>query len=71
MAKSLILLLAGLFATLSTSSSVDSCPGYTVTDITQTATTLTASLQLAGTACNAYGDDVSDLKLLVEYQTGA
>ena len=31
---------------------------------------MTADLSLAGTACNAYGDDISDLTLTVEYQTG-
>ncbi|OKL62330.1 putative alpha/beta-glucosidase agdC [Talaromyces atroroseus] len=35
----------------------------------QTDASLTADLSLAGDACNAYGQDIDDLKLLVEYQT--
>ena len=50
--------------------SPDDCPGYTATNIVQSATGLTADLSLAGTACNAYGYDLGALKLLVEYQTG-
>ncbi|KAH8695574.1 putative lysosomal alpha-glucosidase [Talaromyces proteolyticus] len=49
--------------------SVDSCPGYTVGEIVQSRSSLTADLSLAGDACNVYGSDVSNLKLLVEYQT--
>jgi hypothetical protein len=47
-----------------------SCPGYTVSSITNTSNTITADLKLAGTACNVNGADVTDLQLLVEYQTG-
>jgi uncharacterized membrane protein len=31
---------------------------------------LTADLSLAGIACNVYGNDVQDLKLLVNYDSG-
>ncbi|KAH8812280.1 putative alpha-glucosidase [Xylogone sp. PMI_703] len=55
---------------LGISASVASCPGYAATDITQTAHSLTATLSLAGDACNVYGEDINDLKLLVEYQSG-
>lgn len=48
----------------------DSCPGYTVSNVQQTQGTITADLTLSGTACNVYGTDVENLKLLVEYQTG-
>jgi len=34
------------------------------------ATALTADLNLAGTACNVYGNDIQDLKLLVNYDSG-
>lgn len=47
-----------------------SCPGYTVSSVTNTSNTITANLKLAGTACNVNGADVADLQLLVEYQTG-
>jgi alpha-glucosidase len=45
------------------------CPGYTASDVQQTYTSLTASLQLAGEACNVYGTDLNNLTLTVEYQT--
>lgn len=48
----------------------DSCPGYKATNIQNTGSKLTADLTLAGPACNAYGTDLADLRLLVEYQTG-
>ena len=45
------------------------CPSYSASNVVKTDSTLTADLKLAGTACNAYGQDLDDLKLLVEYQT--
>ena len=53
-----------------TSQDLSSCPGYTASDVVQTDSGLTASLTLAGDACNALGYDLPDLTLLVEYQTG-
>ncbi len=50
--------------------SIDDCPGYAATNIVETATGLTADLNLAGPPCNVYGYDLGALKLLVEYQTG-
>lgn len=47
-----------------------SCPGYSLKDVVQTASSLTATLQLAGEPCNVYGLDIDELRLLVEYQTG-
>ena len=47
-----------------------SCPGYTASDVVQTDSSLTASLTIAGDACNVYGYDLPDLTLLVQYQTG-
>ncbi|KAJ9652066.1 hypothetical protein H2198_008690 [Neophaeococcomyces mojaviensis] len=44
------------------------CPGYLATSIDVTAYGLQAHLSLAGESCNAYGTDVSDLDLVVEYQ---
>jgi alpha-glucosidase len=51
-------------------SAVDSCPGYTASNVVTAESSLTADLTLAGAACNAYSDDIKDLKLVVEYQTG-
>ena len=63
-------LLLGLVATsLVGAATVDDCPGYTVSNVEQGDQILTADLTLAGTACNVYGEDLTDLKLLVEYQT--
>ena len=47
-----------------------SCPGYTASNVKTTSSSLTADLSLAGTACNAYGDDLKDLTLEVVYETG-
>lgn len=51
-------------------SELDSCPGYTASNIKQLDQTLTADLHLAGDACNTWGTDLPNLKLLVETQTG-
>ncbi|MCJ1387986.1 hypothetical protein MMC18_000830 [Xylographa bjoerkii] len=51
------------------SQGVNSCPGYTASNVVKSTFSLTADLQLAGKACNAYGTDLEDLKLLVEFQT--
>lgn len=45
------------------------CPGYTASGVERTSNGFTASLSLAGDACNVYGTDVEDLKLTVEYQS--
>jgi hypothetical protein len=50
--------------------SIDSCPGYAVSNVVQSRGSITADLSLAGPACNVYGTDLDQLKLLVEYQTG-
>jgi alpha-glucosidase len=47
------------------------CPGYAASNVETTDSSLTADLKLAGTACNIYSDDLLELKLLVEYQSGA
>ncbi|KAK8063117.1 Glycoside hydrolase family 31 [Apiospora hydei] len=46
---------------------LSACPGYTASDIQQSANGLTASLKLAGMACNAFGRDIEELKLTVNY----
>ncbi|USP81884.1 glycoside hydrolase family 31 protein [Curvularia clavata] len=51
------------------SSSLDDCPGYKASNVQNDGSRVTADLTLAGTACNVYGEDLTDLKLEVEYQT--
>lgn len=63
-----LLLLASLRPILS--QNLSSCPGYTASNVVQTDSGLTASLSLAGDACNIYGYELPYLTLLVEYQTG-
>jgi alpha-glucosidase len=57
-------------AVAATAASIDECPGYKASKVVETKAGLTADLTLAGDACNAYGQDLKDLKLVVEYQTG-
>ena len=45
------------------------CPGYVGSDVVRTKNGLTATLRLAGQACNVYGTDVETLNLTVEYQS--
>ncbi|TVY37447.1 putative alpha/beta-glucosidase [Lachnellula occidentalis] len=45
------------------------CPGYTASNVKTTSSGLTADLNLAGPACNAYGDDLKNLTLEVVYET--
>ncbi|KAJ5107638.1 alpha-glucosidase precursor [Penicillium angulare] len=45
------------------------CPGYIASNVQKTNSGLTASLTLAGEACNLYGTDVESLNLTIEYQT--
>lgn len=58
-----------LAATVANTASVDSCRGYTASNVQQGDGKITADLKLAGDSCNAYGSDLTDLRLLVEYQT--
>ncbi|KAF1957012.1 hypothetical protein CC80DRAFT_53359 [Byssothecium circinans] len=48
---------------------ITACPGYAASNVVETDSSLTADLTLAGAPCNAYSEDIRDLKLLVEYQT--
>jgi alpha-glucosidase len=52
------------------SDALSSCPGYKASNIRQGIASLTADLTLAGSGCNAYGSDVENLLLIVEYQAG-
>ncbi len=66
-----VIVLSNLFLLVSAAANdSSSCPGYAASNVKQSGTTLTADLTLAGPACNTYGTDLKDLKLLVEYQTG-
>ena len=64
-----ILPVAASFAIAAVAAAVEKCPGYVATNVKNNGATLTASLQLGGTACNAYGYDLKNLLLKVEYQT--
>lgn len=71
-----LILLGSTLPTLATSltkrqsSSLESCPGYTASNVQNDGARVTADLALAGTACNVYGKDLTNLRLEVEYQTG-
>jgi len=45
------------------------CPGYTASNPQNTSSGFTADLTLAGARCQAYGNDVNDLTLEVQYQS--
>lgn len=70
--KGALVLLAPLVgaAVLGSRSTLDDCPGYKASNVKQLGHKLTADLHLAGDACNTYGSDVAELKLLVEEQSG-
>ena len=42
------------------------CPGYTASNVERTENGLTATLNLAGSACNVYGTDIETLALEVQ-----
>ncbi|KAJ7191329.1 glycosyl hydrolases family 31-domain-containing protein [Mycena pura] len=48
---------------------VSTCPGYTLSDLSETRNGLTAKLNLAGPACNAFGADIASLTIQVSYET--
>ena len=47
----------------------DVCPGYTATNVERNVLGLTATLTLAGAACNVDGNDIDTLNLTVQYQS--
>ena len=62
---------ANLLANIDNPNATDSqtaCPGYKASGVQTTANGVTATLSLAGDACNAYGTDIEELSLKVEYQ---
>ncbi|KAJ1937550.1 hypothetical protein FBU59_004716, partial [Linderina macrospora] len=54
---------------LITKHDTSTCPGYKVVYKQDSATGFSASLKLAGTPCNVYGKDISDLKLDVRFDS--
>ncbi|KAG8221683.1 glycoside hydrolase family 31 protein [Butyriboletus roseoflavus] len=48
---------------------VTDCPGYTLGSLTESQYGLTAQLSLAGTPCNAFGTDITNLTIEVTYQS--
>ncbi|TFK48006.1 hypothetical protein OE88DRAFT_1665015 [Heliocybe sulcata] len=48
---------------------VSSCPGYTLNGLRETTAGITAQLSLAGSACNAFGQDIANLTIDVLYET--
>lgn len=63
------ILLFPLLGIAATAASIDNCPGYTLRNVAESDSQITGDLILAGSACNTYGEDLTHLKLLVEYQT--
>ncbi|KAF8133622.1 hypothetical protein K438DRAFT_2031359 [Mycena galopus ATCC 62051] len=45
------------------------CPGYFLQSLAETANGMTAKLNLAGAACNIFGEDVANLTIQVTYET--
>lgn len=45
------------------------CPGYIASNVQASDNGLTADLNLAGTGCSVYGNDIENLTLTVEYQS--
>ena len=46
------------------------CPGYVGSNVVRNSLGMTATLTLAGKACNVYGTDIETLSLTVQYQSG-
>ncbi|GJE89296.1 glycoside hydrolase family 31 protein [Phanerochaete sordida] len=65
----LFLAAATRLASAAFSGNVSTCPGYTLQNLVETATGLTAHLSLAGPACNAFGHDIANLTLEVTYDS--
>jgi alpha-glucosidase len=64
------LLFLGADAAAVKRSGASSCPGYKASNVQlDQGQAVGADLNLAGAACNVYGTDLDNLKLVVEYQT--
>ncbi|KAJ4395256.1 hypothetical protein N0V85_006622, partial [Neurospora sp. IMI 360204] len=62
------LALLSLFS-IASAAPLATCPGYRVTNVQSGDSYLVADLTLAGTSCNLYSEDITNLRLTVEYQT--
>ena len=63
---------ATLLPTINDPNAIDAqavCPGYKASDLISSPYGLSATLRLAGDACNVYGTDVETLNLTVEYHS--
>ena len=63
---------ANLLPNIADAEAVDAqaaCPGYTASDVVNNDLGFSATLSLAGDACNVYGNDIDILNLTVEYQS--
>uniref|UniRef100_A0A8H7NLK5 Probable alpha/beta-glucosidase agdC n=1 Tax=Bionectria ochroleuca TaxID=29856 RepID=A0A8H7NLK5_BIOOC len=70
--RHILLALSAIFSfayALNVDTEFESCLGYNVTKVTETAHGLQADLSINGAGCQVYGPDVANLTLLVEYQT--
>ena len=63
-------LASGVAVREASSLDLEKCPGYAASNVREEGGKLSAELSLAGTPCDAFGEDLKDLKLEVEYQTG-
>jgi alpha-glucosidase len=59
------------YAPVQVNGNPDKCPGYDASNVVKSGSGLTADLTLKGDGCTAYGKDIKNLKLEVEYQNGA
>ncbi|KAK5105689.1 hypothetical protein LTR62_002367 [Meristemomyces frigidus] len=58
-----------LLTACQSNATLSACPGYKASNVKTSSAGMIADLSLAGAACNAYGTDLTDLILTVEYQT--
>ena len=45
------------------------CPGYRASNVTETTSGFAADLTIAGPNCQAFGNDIADLALVIQFQT--
>ncbi|KAK7045115.1 glycoside hydrolase family 31 protein [Favolaschia claudopus] len=64
-----VVLLVAACSALGASLNVSTCPGYTLSALSETQNGFTAHLDLAGPACNAFGTDIANLTIQVTYET--
>jgi alpha-glucosidase len=62
--------LASTHTPRSASDPLVNCLGYKASNVKTTSSGLTADLTLVGAACNAYGEDITQLVLQVVYEAG-